>query len=75
MAKRSKPKSLRDDPEVQSMTALLNAGRAAERMDIVEELEGLLRGTRGWWKPGNAPESAEAREVLEDFKRWVERRG
>jgi hypothetical protein len=64
-------KSMRDDPVVKDMTTLLNAGRAAERMDILDELDGWLRGSRGW-AGGVSPEE---RVVLTEFKRWVEQRG
>ena len=40
-------KSLRDDPKVQELTTLLMAGRAAERMDLVEEVERLMRANYG----------------------------
>lgn len=69
-----KRKSMRDDPEVQSMTNLMMAGRHAERQDILEELEGRLNGTRGWWVPGNSSEGVAQREALQDFKRWLENR-
>lgn len=62
---------MQDDPKTQEMLTLLNAGRAAERMDILDELDGRLRGTRGW----AGALSLEERAMLVEFKRWVELRG
>jgi hypothetical protein len=40
-------KSLREDPKVKEMTTLLMTGRAAERQDLVEEVERLMRANYG----------------------------
>lgn len=54
--------SLRDDPKVKEMTTLLMTGRAAERQDLVEEVERLMRANYG-----NLPVT----NVLREVRNWA----
>lgn len=68
--RKKKRKSLRDDPEVKSMTALLMAGRAAERADIMEEINRRdldLSGMRGLMVEGE-------QEALSKLMSWLRER-
>jgi len=68
-----KKKSLRDDPKAQELYTLLMAGRASERMDLLEELDRrievleLLEG--GYRMPKRSGPVA-----LAEFREWLRER-